>query len=79
MEEGNKFRLSIVEMFGMADYPVEKPLDLVPYLPDGLETTLDLEDGEDLRVMRLLERCDEDDFPVENSEELANMLEKKKD
>ncbi|XGI83777.1 MTH865 family protein [Halorutilales archaeon Cl-col2-1] len=62
----------IYEVVEDASYPVEKPMDLVPHLPDGLSTTVEV-DGESFSAVEI-GKAISDDFPFENADDLADTV-----
>jgi hypothetical protein len=74
MADRQEVREQFVEAFEGADYPVNGPMDLVPALPNGPGTTVDIGD-ETITAMELnQEASGQGEYPYEGVDELVDDL-----
>jgi hypothetical protein len=67
-----ELREQLVDAFEGADYPVNSPMDLVPALPEGPETTFSSGDFEMTAMELNTQAGGRQDFPYESVDELVD-------
>lgn len=71
MADENELREQLMAAFEGAEYPVTNPMDLVPALPDGVQTRF--ESGEfSMTAMELNMELPNPDFPYDSAEALVD-------
>lgn len=71
MTDESELREQLMAAFEEAEYPVTNPMDLVPALPDGVQTRFESGDFS-MTAMELNMELPNPDFPYESAEELVD-------
>jgi hypothetical protein len=72
MADEDELREQFLDAFGGADFPVNSPMDLVPALPEGPQTTFESGDFEMTAMELNTQGGSAADFPYETVEDLVD-------
>ncbi len=74
MADEDELREQLTDAFSGADYPVNSPMDLVPALPEGPETTFSSGDFEMTAMELNTQASGAANFPYDSVEELVDEI-----